>query len=349
MSLFTPKRILLILLLGLLGWISIRYLLPIFMPFLLAALLALAAEPLVTALQKRTRLPRAAATGIGISMALVVLILAVMVLGALLLRQMQQLVGYVPDLEGTALAGMQSLQGWLLKLTEKAPDSVEPMLTHSVENFFSDGTVFLDKVTSWLLGLASGMVSHLPDSALGIGTWLLASFMFSAKLPKIRGWIQSHLPPNWKEKWLPTLQRLKKSVFGWLTAQLKLMSVTFLLLLAGFFLLQVSYAPVWAFLIALVDMLPILGTGTVLVPWSVVCFIQGDTIRAIGLLGVYAASTLLRSILEPKLVGKQLGLDSLVTLASMYAGYRIWGILGMILAPLLAVTAVQLFSVQKEV
>lgn len=348
MSVFTPKRILFILLLGLLGWVSIRYLLPILMPFLLAALLALAAEPLVSVFHNRLKLPRAAATGIGVCISLVIIILIVMVLGALLVRQLQSLMGVVPNLEGTALQGMESLKGWLLNLAEKVPDGIEPMLTRSVENFFSDGTVFLDKVTTWLLGLASGVVSHLPDSALGIGTWLLSSFMISAKLPGIKAWISGHLPASWHEKYLPMLQRLKKSVWGWLKAQLKLMAITFAVLLGGFFLLRVSYAPLCAFVISLVDMLPILGTGTVLVPWSIVCFLQGDTIRAIGLLGVYAAAALLRSILEPKMIGKQLGLDSLVTLIAMYAGYRIWGILGMILAPLLTVVAVQLFTVPKE-
>lgn len=343
----SPKKILFVIFMLILGWLCLRYLLPIMMPFVLAALLALAAEPLVGTLQQRAKLPRAAATGIGITTALTVLILLVMVLGALLVRQLQSLVGVVPDLEGNALAGMRSLHDWLLSLADNAPGSIQPYLTNSVEDMFSDGTVLLDKVTGWLLGLASGVVSHLPDSALGIGTWLLASFMFSAKLPAIRDWVQNRMPPSWYTNWLPTLQRLKKSVFGWLTAQFKLISVTFGVLCIGFLLLRISHGVIWALLICLVDALPILGTGTVLVPWSIVCFLQGDTIRAIGLLGVYAVAALLRSVLEPKLVGKQLGLDSLVTLAAMYAGYRLWGILGMILSPLLAVTAVQLFSAPK--
>lgn len=348
MSFFTPKRLLLVLLLAILTWMGVRYLLPILLPFVLAALLALAAEPLVSVLQKRTKMPRAAATGIGVSISIVILILILMVLGALLVRQLQSLIGVVPDLEGTALQGMDSLENWLLGLAQKVPDGIEPMLTRSVENFFSDSTVFLDRVTGWLLNLASGLVSHLPDSALGIGTWLIASFMFSAKLPRLRAWAAARLPASWHEKYLPTLKRVKGSVGGWLRAELKLTAITFLVLTAGFLILGVEHAPVWGIVIALVDMLPVLGTGTVLVPWSIVCFLQGDSVRAVGLLGVYVAATVLRSVLEPKLVGKQLGLDSLVTLAAMYAGYRIWGILGMILAPLLAVVAAQLFTAPKE-
>lgn len=328
-------------------WLTARYFLPILLPFLLGALLALASEPLVAALQKRTHLPRAAATGIGVTIMLVMLCLVLMVLGALALRQLQNLMTYLPDLEGTALAGLDSLEGWLLGLTAKVPDGIEPMLTHSVENLFSGGTVFFDQLTAWVLSLASGIVTGLPDKALGIGTWLIASFMFSAKLPKIRDYLRRKFGGAWQEKWQPALKRMKDTVLGWFTAQLKLMGITFLVLTGGFLLLRVRWAPLIAGVIALVDALPVLGTGMVLVPWSIVCFIQGETARGIGLLGTYAAAALLRSMLEPKLVGKQLGLDSLLTLLAMYAGYRLWGLTGLILAPIIATTAVQLFAVQK--
>ena len=95
---------------------------------------------------------------------------------------------------------------------------------------------------------------------------------------------------------------------------------------------------------ALVDAFPILGTGAILVPWSILSFLQGDTLPAFGLLGLYAAAALVRSILEPRFLGKHLGLDPLVTLMALYAGYRLWGILGMILAPMLAVAATQLLT-----
>ena len=88
--------------------------------------------------------------------------------------------------------------------------------------------------------------------------------------------------------------------------------------------------------------LPVLGTGTVLIPWSMVCFLQEDTFRALGLLGIYVFISLLRSVLEPRFVGKQLGLDPLVTLIAIYAGYRLWGLPGMLLAPILAVAATQI-------
>lgn len=344
---FTRKLILLPAVL-LVVWLSIRYLMPILMPFLLGTLLALAAEPLVRFWQKRAKMPRALATGIGVTMTMVLLALAVMILVALVVRELGALAGIVPDLEDTALEGLSLLETWLLDLSTHTPQSIEPLVTRSVEGLFSDGTALLDQVTTRLLGLASGIVSKLPDSVLGIGTWLLSCYMISAKLPAIRTWIGAHIPQSWKGKYLPMLKRLKRSVLGWLWAQCKLMGITFGVLGIGFFILQVPYALLWALVIALLDALPVLGTGTVLVPWSLVCLLQGDTVRAIGLLGIYAAASLLRSVLEPRFIGKQLGLDPLVTLLAMYAGYRLFGFGGMILSPLLAVTVTQMFSPRKE-
>lgn len=329
-------------------WLLGRYLLPILLPFLLAALLALSAEPLVSFLHDRIKFPRALASGIGVSIALLLAVLLVLTLCALLLRQLGNLSGVLPDLGQTAQEGMDSLEGFLVNLAQKTPQTVSPILTQGVENFFSDSTQLLDQITAKVLALASGILTRIPDSALGFGTWILASFMTSAKLPYIRTWVSQKLPDSWRQQYLPAVKRLKRSLSGWLTAQLKLTGITFLVLCAGFFLLRIHHAPLWAVLISLVDALPILGTGTVLIPWSLVCFLQGDHVRALGLLGIYAAAALLRSVLEPKFIGKQLGLDPLVTLLSMYTGYRLWGILGMLISPLLAVTVTQLAAQTKQ-
>ena len=113
-------------------------------------------------------------------------------------------------------------------------------------------------------------------------------------------------------------------------------------MLAGFFLLGVPGKLVMALLTALVDAVPLLGTGTVLVPWALVSFLSGEPVRAVGLLGVYVTALLTRSALEPKLLGRQLGLDPLAALVALYIGFRLWGFGGMILAPILTVTAREL-------
>ena len=95
-------------------------------------------------------------------------------------------------------------------------------------------------------------------------------------------------------------------------------------------------------MIALVDAVPLLGSGLVLVPWSVVSFLSGRSGEGIGLLITFAAAFLIRTALEPRLVGKQMGLDPLLTLVALYLGFQLGGLWGLIFAPILAVTAMEL-------
>lgn len=323
-----------------------KYLLPLFLPFALGAGLALAAEPLVDILHRRLHLPRTAAAAIGVSMAFSVLVLAVMVLLALALRQLRQLTGYLPELESAARMGMRSASEYLLNLARKAPGSLQDIATRNVTELFSSGSALIEKATAYLLSLASSLLSRVPDSALGFGTAIISSFMISAKLPRLKGALLSRVPKNVLTKARSITLRLKETVGGWLQAQFKLSGVNFLLISLGFLLLKIPYAPLWAFLVALVDAFPVLGTGTVLIPWSLIAFFQGDRVLAFGLLGIYGAATVARSILEPRLVGHQLGLDPLATLVALYAGYQLWGLPGMLLTPIIASAAVQFVTAE---
>ena len=329
-------------------YLAIQYLLPLILPFLLGAALAAAAEPMVKFFCERLRLPRTLAAIAGVLMAFAMLAVALVVVCGLLVRQLQVLAGALPDMEQTIRSGMSALSGWLQNLAGRAPASLRGPLSRNVEEFFSSGSALLEKATGYLLHLASGFLSQLPNGALAFGTGLISSFMISAKLPQLRRAAALRIPGERLRPWLDSLRSIKTLVLGWLKAQLKLSGVTFGILLVCFLLLRIPYSPFWAFLVALVDAFPILGTGTALVPWSLVSFLQGDTLRAFGLLGAYGVVTVTRTILEPRLVGRQLGLDPLVTLVCLYAGFRLWGLLGMILAPVVAVTTVQLSGREKQ-
>ena len=342
------KKVAILAVICVLAWLTGRYLLPILLPFLLAFLLALVSEPVVRVLRNRLHLPRWTASGMGVTLSLLVTVLALLTVCAFLLRQLRQLTAVIPDLEGTARQGMASLQGFLLNAADSAPEGIRPLLTKSVDGLFSDGSALLESASGSVLRLASGVVTRIPDSALGVGTFLIASFMISGRLPQLRGKLSALLPQSWHRQYLPALARLRKALSGWVLAQLKLAGVTFGVLCGAFLLLKIPYGPLWAALISLLDALPVLGTGTVLVPWSLVCFLQGSHARAVGLLGAYVAAAVLRSVLEPKLIGKQLGMDPLVTLLALYAGFRLWGLAGMIFAPLLAVAVTQLMNARKE-
>lgn len=342
----TICRIFIILLIFVGIFLGIRYLFPLIFPFLLGLGLALLAEPMTSIFCKK--LPRGLSAAISVTAAFCFLALVMVLFGALLVRQIGLLPGIIPDLENTAAAGMDTLSRWLQGLTDHAPGQLGEYLRQTIAEFFSGGTALLDKVTGYLLSLAGGILSHVPDSALGIGTALISSYMIAAKLPRLRGAVRRVAQTPRLEKFLSTLKRLRATLGHWLLAQVKLSGITLLILAAGFLILRISYGPLWAVVVALVDAFPVLGTGTVLVPWSLVCLLQGDTARGIGLLGIYAVVTITRSVMEPRLVGKQLGLDPLVTLFALYAGYRIWGLAGMLLAPMAAATAVQILPLSDK-
>ena len=338
---FPRKTIFTTLAVFVLTWLTMKYLLPLLSPFLLGALLALAAEPMVGFLCRRLHMPRVVSTAISVSMAFCFLALLLLMLCAFALRQLKNLAGILPDLETAARTGLALVQTRLLDLAARAPKGIRPLLEDNVRTLLADSGNLLGKLTAWLLGLAGSILAHVPDSALGLGTAILSAFLISAKLPRIRVWLLRRISKEQLRTLLENAGRMRNVLGHWLLAQSKLMSITFAIVAAGLTLLRIPSPLLWALLVALVDALPILGTGTVLVPWSVVNFLQGDTPRALGILGIYITAALTRSMLEPKLLGQHLGLDPLVTLVALYIGYRLWGVGGMILAPLLTVAVFQ--------
>lgn len=329
-------------------WLSIRFLLPLLFPFLLGLALALTAEPLVSLLCRRLRFPRSLGAGLAVSLAFVSITLLGLMVCAFFVRELGILAGILPDLADTAQSGIGLLRDWLLSLSARAPQGVRPLLEQNVSTFFSGGSALLNRGLQYMLSLAGNLLKYLPDSALGLGTAVISGFMLSAKLPLIKKWLLTYLSRERLRPLLEAFCRIRTAVGGWLLAQLKLAGVTLVILLLGLLLLRIPYAPLWAAGICLVDAFPVLGTGTILLPWALVCFLQGDGARAVGLAGIYVVICVTRSVLEPRLVGRELGLDPLVTLMALYAGYKLWGLWGMILAPLLTVTAVQIIPKKEE-
>ena len=343
----SPK-ILSLLILFLVIWLIIRFFLPLFSPFLLGTLLALSAEPMVRFLHKKLRVPRGISAAIGVSMAFTLLAILLLCLCAFLIRELSSLGRVLPDLEQTAKSGFSLIRSWLLQLSSHTPQSLQPLLRQNVNRFFSDGAALLDKASGYLLGLAGTILSHVPDSALSLGTALISAFLISAKLPRLRRWFLRKIPRTWLRSLLDTLRQIRRTMGSWLTAQCKLVGVSFVILFLGLVILRIPHALLWASLICLVDAFPVLGTGTVLLPWSFICLLQGDTPRAIGLFSTYLVVTLTRSVLEPKFLSRHLGLDPLVTLIVLYIGFRLWGLGGMILAPMVTVIAIRIVTERTE-
>lgn len=323
-------------------WAAIRFLLPVSGPFLIGAVIALLAEPGVHFIQKKLKWPRPAASGLCVSLTLLLLTAALSVIGAVVFRELGQVARLAPAVGQTLGHALSVLEDFLVSLADRAPENIRPALIQTVLSTFQDGTALVEQVTGRIPGLLTQVISALSSGALSVGTGVLAGFFISARIPMLRVWLGSKISQS--QKLLPALRRIRATFGGWLRAQLKLMGITWLVVGTGFLLLGIGYAPAWAFVVALVDAVPVLGVGTVLVPWSLVCFLQGDTLQGIGLLVIFAAAWLARSILEPKIVGRSIGLDPLVSLAAFYIGFRFWGIPGMILAPMATALGKSLFS-----
>ncbi len=327
-------------------WFGLRYGLPLILPFILGLLLAVAAEPLVRLSDRCLRLPRFCGCALGVTVTLVLVLTLLTLLISALIRELGQLAHVLPDMEQTARQGLTSLEDMLLALAHRAPEGVQGLLTRWVLNLFDGDRQWVDGMARHLPGIATSILGHIPNGALTVGTAIISGYMISARLPHLKGRLQAHIPPAWRERVLPTLKRLRSALGSWLAAQAKLCAISFAVLCLGFLLLRIRYAPLWALVVSLVDAMPVLGSGTVLLPWALVRLVQGSTAQALGLVAVYAAVAVTRSVLEPKLLGKQLGLDPLVTLAALYAGFRIWGFSGMIFAPILAVITTELVKSQ---
>lgn len=317
-------------------WLGFRYALPVVLPFGLGALLAITAEPAVRFGIDRMRLPRWASAGFGVTLTLVALAGILWLLGSLVVKEIGTLANALPDLQATAQQGFGLLQDKVTQLSNKMPAGLGKLLSGAVEDLSGSSAALFQQTALRLPGFVGSAASKMSRGFIGAGTGVLAAFLISSRLPALRASIGEKIPASWKQTLLPALGRIRSTLGGWLKAQGLLMLLTFSIVCAGLLILRVPYGPVLALLIALVDAVPMLGTGIILIPWALVRLLQGAGLQALGLTGIFAIATLSRTILEPKLVGKHIGLDPLVTLFAMYAGFRFFGIWGLLLAPMTA-------------
>jgi len=185
-----------------------------------------------------------------------------------------------------------------------------------------------------LLSFAADAATAFPRFFLFILTYAISVLFISLSYPQVTAFLLRQIPVKWHERMRGFGQDLLQTLIKWLRAQLMLIAVTFVLLTLSFLILGIPYGILLAALIALIDALPVLGTGTVLIPWALISFLGGDATLGIGLILTYGLVSITHSVMEPRFVGNQLGLHPLATLMAMYLGYRLIGVLGMITFPL---------------
>ena len=324
-------------------WV-LSLLFPILLPFLIGLGLALCVQKPIGFVVSRLRLPRWAASFVCVLGLLALLAGAAALICRTVCRELSSFLRELPALLSALAEPLSELETKLYSLADRLPDGIGTGLHAGIKSFFASGALLGSKLYETLFTFASGFLGRLPDLLLFVITTVLSAFMFSCELPKLSGWVRKKLPPGWAEKADVFRQRLKTTMGGWLIAQAKLMGVTFLIVTLGLMLLGVRYPLLFALLITVIDALPVFGTGTILIPWSLVSFLRGDSRCGVGFLVLYAAAALTRQTLEPRLVGRQIGLEPVVTLVALYAGYKTVGVLGMVLFPVCAILLKQFYD-----
>ena len=323
------------------GWLALRFLLPWAAPFLLALALAALMEPAVRFLT-RHGWPRGAAAGLLTLSGLALLIRALAALANRGVAALTAFVGQAPALMDALARTLSSLEARAASLLAAAPEGASTYLL-----------ALLDGAAQTLYGLpaalSQGALDLLARAAQSSGDVMLfavtagiGTYFFSAGYPRVTAFLWAQLPRQAARRLEGLGQDLKSSFSRVLRAQLMLMAMTFFELLLAFFLLDIPDALGPAALTALVDALPVFGTGTVLIPWALYRLLLGDTGRGVGLLICWLLVNLVRSCVQAKLLGDQIGLDPLASLLAIYVGWRVCGVLGMLLFPVLLVTLQQL-------
>lgn len=321
--------------------VGIPYILPLAGPFLIAFAAAAAMEPAVSALHRRG-VSRALAAGVITVLLLIVLGLILSLTASKVFSTMTAFAGKTPELLEMLSASLNALQEKALLLIRSAPEGLIEELSIAMEALTNE----LYAVPAWLseklLAFLAGLARRSPDLLLFTATSAIGIYFFSASYRDIMDFIQRQLPHRVLHKARRAWASLRSACAGYLRVQAILLGITFAELWLLFLILKLKNTLLLAGIIALVDALPVLGAGTVLLPWALYCLIMGNSAQAIGLLTGYAIITAVRNLIQAKLVGDQLGLHPVVSLICIYVGWKLAGFAGMIILPIAAVVLQQL-------
>ena len=307
-------------------------LLRFFMPFVVGWILALLANPLVRFLERRVKLVRRHGSMLIIIAALAIVIGLFYGAGLLVYREMGSFLADAPEIYQSVIAEIGDALQNGRKLAEYFPQNLQPPLLAFSDNLDGLFGKLVSRAAEPTVQIAGHVAKIIPNLLVNMVITILSSYLFLADRESIMRWLKGHLPA-FIFRYIEYMKRDAKGVIGgYFLAQFRIMCVVALILAAGFLVLGVRYGVLLAFLTAILDFLPIFGTGTVLFPWAVVKLFAGEYAYATGLILLYILTQVVRQIIQPKIVGESMGLPPLMTLFLLYLGFKLRGLTGMILA-----------------
>lgn len=323
---------------------GVRYLIKLFLPFLLGYLFALIARPLVSFTQKLIKVPRGIAT-------IVVMVLILGILGSIVGTVIYKIVDEAKNLYEYIQWNYASIERSVINMVEETKDFFSNLHPSVQEAINTTTNTMLEKFSNFINSNSEPMMSHagnvaksLPGIFIGVIVFLLSSFFMLTDYELISDTIHKVFKGNSLEKLERVKQQIRNYLGGYVKAQLLIMSIAFCIMLISFSILNIEFGFVIALGIAVLDALPFFGSGAALWPWSIISFINGDLTRGFGLIIIYAIIFMSRQFIEPKIVSSKIGLHPILTLLSMYVGYRILSVGGMILGPLILMLIISFYK-----
>ena len=319
-------------------------------PFTLALFFSILTQPFSRFLQKKLKFSQKIATIVSIILFLVIF-LAFISLSALRLsgeiyKLSINLNKYSKDFQSLwnhTIDRVYSLLGYF-------PEGFDEQVKSSINGFIRMGT---SKLGSFINSLIN-FITSIPTIILYICITILSTFFISLDKKKIMTFLEQQFP----ETWIKKVYNIKREMFNvlgsYIRAQIILMTICFFELLISFNLLSflkfnLPYPLIFSIIICIIDALPILGAGAVPLPWSLISFATGDIKLGLALLGIYFLVLSVRQMLEPKLISQNLGVHPLVTLISMYSGFKFFGVIGFLIGPVVMIILKNVFSRELEI
>lgn len=319
-------------------------LLVLFMPFVIGWVIAMIANPLVRFMEKKMKIVRKHS-----SMLIIIGAIALVVTGGYfaisrLARELYGFVGTFPELYAAFLQDLEDTGTNLQGLSSRFPPEIVEKLTELLDMLILSLGDLAGTIGKPTVAAAGSIAKNIPNVLVHVIFAVLSAYFMIAEREKIMQWCREHVPESVRAKWKFIADKFKKAVGGYFKAQFKIMGIVALILLIGFWILKIKYAVLFALLIALLDFLPFFGTGTALIPWALLKVLSGDYQFAVSLIIIYLVSQLVRQLIQPKIVGDTIGLNPLATLFFMYIGYKIGGILAMIIAVPVGMILISLYD-----
>ncbi|MGR6836123.1 sporulation integral membrane protein YtvI [Syntrophomonas erecta] len=307
----------------------------LFLPFIIAIILAIIIEPVVVFFETKIRLKRAWAVITSLVLVVGGFIYLVSIIFSKIIRELSeiypQIARYSDQIISRFIDAMGDLRISYLQM------NLPPQMETTIQNNMERGTEVLRNVADSILNSLIGFFTSLPNTFILILIATVATYFIIKDRALLKTFILQFIPGSARSKTRKVFAELFRALLGFLKAYSILISITAIITIIALKILGVKYILTIGIIVGLLDILPILGPGALFVPWIIWEFINGDTRLGISLLVIYVFISVTRQFLEPKIIGENIGLHPLATLISLYLGLQLGGIMGMIMGPVLVV------------